>query len=260
MLRHCQVFRKWLDARLGYIGTGHIGKVLIRICASRDEYSAYQDSRGWFGRGFEIVTYKDNEGWLDSNWSTLNRGIYDQWMDDKNKSLRQAAPRWISSGLPNFLANARSKGKKIEFKADLWDKSQVSTLRREDKLLPADAFFGLTSDEIFADWNNMTQAQFFIHYLLVGPGSKSGKYKNVFGNYLKNMIFLLDEAEDDDEYAKLLEETPKTEEEESALFRKRQEFWKNREQQFLESLQERTFEGWSDKDWRRFNASYWKEL
>jgi hypothetical protein len=60
---HCDAFRAWLDDRLGYIGTGHTGKIIIRICASRDEYSAYQDSRGWSDRGFEVVTYKDTDGW-----------------------------------------------------------------------------------------------------------------------------------------------------------------------------------------------------
>lgn len=260
VLRHCAVFRSWLDDKLGYIGVGHTGKILIRICASRDEYDAYQDSRGWYGRGFEVVTYKDNEGWLDWNWETLNRGIYDIWMDDKNRSLRYAAPQWIRMGLPDFLENARSKGKKIEFKADTWDNVQVDTLRREDKLLEAHAFFSMTSEQLWSDWNNTTQAQFFIHYLLVGAGSKSSKYKNVFGDYLKNMIFVLDEAEEDDEYAKLVEESPKTEEEETELFRKRQEFWKNKEREFLDQLESRTFEGWSEKNWKKFNASYWKGL
>ena len=68
--------------------------------------------RRWFGRGFEVVTFKDKDGWSDWNWESLNRNIYSIWMDDKNRSLRYAAPRWISSGLPDFLANARSKGKK----------------------------------------------------------------------------------------------------------------------------------------------------
>ena len=82
----------------------------------------------------------------------------------------------------------------------------------------------------------------------------------MFGDYLKNMIFALDEAEEDDAYAKLLETQPKTEEEESALFRKRQEYWKSREREFLDTLKARTFEGWSEKDWKKFNASYWKGL
>lgn len=259
--KHCEAFRDWLDDTLGYIGAGHTGRVLIRVCADRDEYQSYQESRGWWrGDSFEVVTYKDTEGWLDSNWETLNRGIFDIWFRDKNRNLRYAAPAWIRNGLPDFLETARSKGRKIEFKADTWDSVQVDELRRGDKLLRADAFFSMTSEDLWTEWDNHTQAQFFIHFLLVGGAQKSSKYKRVFGDYLKNMIFLLDEAEADDEYKKLLEQNPETEEEETRLFRERQEFWEKQERKLLDRLKERTFEDWSDKDWDRFNSTYWKGI
>lgn len=257
--RHCEAFRGWLDKKFDYLGSGHRGRVIVRICADSDERSNYLESKGWFSDTYEVVTYKDRDGWSDWAMESLNRGIWNIWFSDTNRDLAVGAPRWISSGLADVMERASSKGKKIEFKADTWDKSRINELRRDDKLLPASAFFNLTTAELWADWENGRQVEFFVNYLLVGAGSK-GKYKSVFPDYVKNLIVAMDEAGGDEEYIKLLETVPKTEAEETELFRKRAEYWTNQERTMLDQLRERTFGDWAVKDWERLSAAYWKEL
>lgn len=118
----------------------------------------------------------------------------------------------------------------------------------------------MTSEELWSNYENHQQAQFFVEFLLVGKGSK-GKYKHVLPSYLKNLIFVLDEAaiaaaEKKPEGPK----QPQTEEEEDRQFQAQQESWRNREAETLETLMERTFEGWGEKDWSKFDAAYQKEI
>ena len=56
------------------------------------------------------------------------------------------------------------------------------------------------------------------------------------------------------------EKPPETEEEEDRRFRDRQNKWREREREMLDALRDRTFTGWTDKDWRKLNALYWAKM
>jgi hypothetical protein len=120
----------------------------------------------------------------------------------------------------------------------------------------------MTSEDLWQGWGeNSNQVRAFLNFLLVGAGSR-GKYKNVFADYVKSLIFMLDEEaakralEEDKKETK----EPTSEEEEDRMFRERQEAWRKHEKERLQQLIDRTFEDWDDKDWDKFNSLYWRTL
>lgn len=258
VLDHAEALHGWLEENLGYIGSGHVGKVIIRICADSDEANSYNESGGWSSDAPEIVTYEDNEGWSDWAMESLNRGIYRQWVKDKNDRLMWAAPAWFSDGIRDFVANAKSKRRKVEFEADTWDQVEMKKYERDDKLLAPYDFFSMTSEDLWGDHDNWGQTQFFVKYLLVGKGSKSSRYREVIGDYIRNLIVMLDEEEPDDTTEEIKE--PESEEEEDRMFRERQQSWRQKEREKLDELLERTFGDWSESDWEKFEKHYLRSV
>lgn len=261
VLEHAEALRAWLDANLGFLGSGYCGRTILRICADQDEHSAFQKTNGWSSDRIEVITYKDKEGWTDWAQQQLSRGIYGVWMNDRNEDLRWSLPHWLESGLGNMIETSVSKGRKIEFKPSTWDVVKMAEFRRAGKLLDARSFFTLTSDALWNDYETHYQADAFVRFLLIGSGSKNPKYKNVLADYMKAHLILLDEArakrkkKDDGASG-----DPQSEEEESRRIKEQQDSWKLEEVENLRKLQEKTFAGWDQKEWDKFTACYWKEL
>lgn len=273
MLDHCENVRAWLDKNLGYVGTGYAGRIIIRICKDTVEDDALRKTAGWSGGGLEVLTYKDREGL--SGWGPfdfVNGGIFDIWLRDKNESLTWSMPSWISSGLRQLICTAESKGKSVEFRPATWDRVRIATQRRDGKLHPAKAFFTMTSQELWKDWETANQQEFFVRYLMVGNARKNPKFKNLLADYLKAVVFVIDEREaarvkamkKEKEAAEGAEppadDEPKDEKEEEERLRKQREEWGKDEKQFLDTVYQRVFSSWTVKDWEALNASYWKEL
>ncbi len=261
VLQHAEALRDWLEENLGYCGSGYTGRVIIRICANGEESSAYERSRGWSLDSPEIVTYQDRSGWSDWAMEWLNRELYWQWIRDKNADLRWGAPRWITEGLQEFLKNAKVKSGRLEFPADEWDRDQMRVLSREGKLLDAQQFYVLTSDELYGDGQNWRQTGFFVKFLLTGAGSKTARYKNVFSDYVKNLLFYIQQKKD--EAAAAAEagaaegpKEPTTAAEEAEMFRRRAEAWRTGERDMLTTLMEKTFGDWTSRDWAAFDGLY----
>jgi hypothetical protein len=264
VLDHAEALRGWLEKNLGFVGNGYAGKIILRVCADDNERSAMYKSMTWSVDRCEVVTGQDKSGWMDNKLSTLNNGIYGIWMTDKNRDLYWRLPPWISMGLSSVVGSAVSKGRTIsEFKASTWDNVSIANLRRSDKLLPARQFFTMGWQAMGQDYENYRQAEYFVRYLMVGAAQRTGKYKSLLAEYLKNLAVQIDEMKDAQAAAAKDAkggDEPKTEEEEAARQRAGQEAWKAQEAEVLKKLIEKTFAGWDDKDWNQFNASYWKEL
>jgi hypothetical protein len=201
--------------------------------------------------------------------SSLNRGIWHIWARDRNETLAWSSPQWIRSGLSDLLDNVTSKGSKIEFKPSSWDRERNAMLRRDGKLLPAKTFFTMDSETMWKDYANHQQAAAFVRFLVVGAARKSAKFKGVFGEYMKAMVFEVDEKEAADAKARKDREKaaeagpdagPKSEEEEDRIVQERQQAWRKEEAQFLEKVLARALPNWTAKDWDALTALYWKEI
>jgi hypothetical protein len=257
VLTHAEALRAWLEKEFGYVGSGFAGKVIIRILADNQEYQSYTQSRVWSYDAPEALTYKDKEGWVDWNMDSLNGSIYDIWMRDKNERLLWAFPDWLQWGLRFFVQQARSKNGRIEFKADIWDSVQMKNIRRADEILLPRTYFTMTSGELWVLKDASTQSQFFVNFLVAGAASRSPRYRNVLPDYIKSLIFLLDmEPAAGPADAK----EPQNEKEEQEMVKARQKAWRDRENEIAQKLLERTFSGWSDRDWDAFAALYRQDL
>lgn len=272
-LDHCEALRDWLDKTLGYVGSGYAGRLIVRICKDRDEYDAFQKTGGWGGY-IEVTTFKDRDGWSDWNMSDLNRGIYRAWMHDKNEGLQWEMPRWIEGGLSSVVSHAKSKGHSIEFPPGLWGSEELAMARRAGTLIPAKSFFTMTSDDLwkggmeFGSLSGGQQSEYFVRYLLVGSARKSAKYKNLLSDYIKAIVFIVDEQEAAAAKAAKAAgagnapapDEPKDEKEEEERNRARQQQWASQEKEFLEKVNKRVLSDWTDKDWDALNAAYLKEI
>lgn len=271
ILDHAEAVRGWLDDNLAFVGDGYTGKVILRICKDQDEYSAFQETGGWSGGGVEVTTYKDKEGWGAGSWgpvNSLNGGIYRIWMDDRHPGLRWSMPRWAETGLQSLVESAESKGRKIEFRPSLWDKVELAAARRDGKLATAKSFLTMTSEELWADYEISRQIDAFTRFLVVGSARRSAKWKNLFADYMKAVVFVLDEIEAEAAKARKAageappsaEDEPKTEEEEERQAKARQESGRSNEKQRTERVNARVFGDWTAKDWDALNAAYWKDI
>lgn len=269
VLDHAEALRGWLDENLGFVGSGYCGRVIIRVCADRDEYEAFTKTGGWSPERVEVTTYKDKEGWNEGQMTSLNYGIWSIWSRDRNQTLAWSSPAWISGGLSDLIGTAVSKGSKIEFRPSTWDKVQMATMRRDGKLLQAKSFFTMTSDTLWGEWANHQQASVFVRFLVVGGARKSAKFKGLFADYMRALVFEVDEREAASAKARKESEKaakekgadagPKSEEEEDRLIRERQQSWRKQEGEFLEKVLARACPGWTAKDWEALNSVYWKE-
>lgn len=257
VLSHCEALRAWLEKQFGYIGSGYAGKVIVRICADRQEYSSFLQAKTWSAEAPEAYTFKDRDGWSDWQFSSLNGSIYGWWMRDKNRALLAALPAWIDAGLRYFVDNARSKNGVIEFKADTWDSVEMKNIRRSGDITPPKTFFTTTSEALWAQKGAGTQAQFFTNFLISGAAARNPKYRNILSDYIKNLIFLLDSERPADASA---QKEPQNEKEEEEMVRAAQQAWRAREQDILQKLMEKTFPGWTDKEWDALNAVYRQDL
>lgn len=253
VLAQAEALRTWLEKELGFVGTGHAGRVVLRIFADFQEYQSFQEARGWRFDQPEATTYRERDGWSNSNLQWLNRRVYDLWLRDKNDQLFGNLPRWIDWGLGDFIEGARMKSGRLEFRADFWENREMAILRRSDSLYRPKDFFSLTSDELWAANGASAQTQFFVNFLLAGPARSSARFKGVLGDYLRNLIFLLDS---ENTSAAADEKPPQNEKEEEEMIRKRQEQWRLQERKVLDQLFAKTFAGWTEKDWDAFNALY----
>lgn len=260
MLDHAEALRAWLDEKLGYVGATPAGKVILLIC--RD----YEEAQGVYGTWskdkVQVTITKQTDPEVE--FRTLNYGVYNQWVRDKNSRIGWGSPPIVSRGLFDLIASARSKGRKVEFKPMGWDREAVKAMEREGKIVPAKSWFTMGREELYGTEGTSQQAEYIARFLLQGKGSKTSKYKTLFGDFLKNVLLVMDEMQAEADAAKAdggeAEKEPQSEEEEAAMTAALQNQWKDRERELIDRAVSRTFEGWTDSDWDKLNAAYLKDL
>jgi hypothetical protein len=257
VLSHCECLRAWLEKELGFVGSGYAGKVIVRIFADRQEHDSFLRTRVWTADAFEATTCKDRDGWSDWTFNTLNGMIYWIWMRDKNEPLLTALPQWVEYGLSSYVNSARSRNGVIEFKATTRDSVEMKNLRRSDDITSPKAFFTTVSEALWAQKWAGVQTQFFMDFLISGEASRNPRYRNVLSDYIKNIIFLVDSAQAPNPAD---ERQPQSAKEEEDMRTARRNAWRAKERDTLPRLMEKTFPGWTNKDWDAFDSLYRQDL
>lgn len=257
VVAHAEAVWKWLDKSFHYIGPDeYVPSPILRICKDQDEANAYRSGFGWWG-GIEIVTYKDtSQGAMSYQFESVNRRLLDFWFRHRDNELEMAMPHWLDNGLEEVIGTARAKGSRLELQPDEWERERLRETHRAGKLVAPRQLMRLNREEFYEQQEASRAGAALLRLML---SHKSKKVRAVLHKYIMNLKAIAEEMEKNKKDVKP-EKAPETEEEEEERYKNRRNRWKEREAQLIEAVFERTFNDWKDKDWKRFEAEYFKSI
>jgi hypothetical protein len=270
ILELAEAVRAWAEENLAFYGNGLPCSEMIRICKDYDEERAINDLSSRSGGGF--ISWSQREITISRNdfggWATGNvaYSIFDRWLDDKNPRLAYSKPPWLENGLSEWVRTASLKGGKLVFRTDadlygtLKQAAKANTLisPREivqlsfDEMIKRSESGGYISGQAHSPW---AQAAGFVRYLLEGPGKSSARTKDLLKRYITELDAFL-KQEDEKPSSSGEYQAPKTEEEEEARFKNRENYWKDHQKDLLKGVFDRVFKDWTDADWAALEKSY----
>jgi hypothetical protein len=204
----------------------------------------------------EIVISKDNSSGQQSyEFQRVNRSAMSRWFYDRNEKVTSAMPQWFEQGLEEYVMTAVNKNGKLDFRPDDWEAERLRETAKQGKVAKPRQMLLSGWEEFNQNAHPLAQAGALVRYLLQGQGAK-GKTKDLLKSYLKNLVALVEEEDGNKGADGSMQEDAKTEEEEEQRFKDRQQKYKEKEKEFLQSLFDKTFVGWDDKDWRAFETAY----
>ena len=254
----------WLDATFTFIGEKeYVRSPIIRICKDDAEQQAYFRAGDWFSRNdLEIITAQDHMGKGGWEMEWVNRRVMDIWFADKDWDLRAAMPSWLSHGLDEFVGQLHVKAGKVDFGTDYWNRDEIRDRKREGKLTPLRDLMLKTDQQFSEDYFNLRyEGSSLVDFFVTGKASKDKRTKDLLPEYMRQVQKIAGEIKKETDSKKdEKSKTPKTEEEEDAMFREREKGYKDKEKRLLEESFQRTFVGWDAADWKKFEETYLKSL
>jgi hypothetical protein len=267
---HCEAIFDWLDQTFPFVGPEeYVRAPILRICKNQDEERSFRSGSGyWFSDNqIEIVVSQDDEGFV-TGWAVerINRQLIQLWFTERDRDLAWAMPYWLENGLDQVIGTARAKGKKVEFRADDWERDGIRERIREGKFTPAKDLMKMGAEQYTGqNWETFAgrakEAGGLVRFFVTGPASKNPKTRDVLRDYIKNLKSTIVEIKEADKVAgKKNEKAPNNEKEEEEQFKAQSQRWSQREKQLLDTTFEKTFRSWTDKDWEAFQATYLKAV
>jgi hypothetical protein len=268
VIAHTNNMFAWLEERFGFIGPGeYVRTPIVRVCKTSEEEQSFRrgvdtgGGWGWSASDAELVTSQDDSGWIGPEIDFLNREILDYWISEKNPELMFSMPDWLDNGLDSAIQGARMDGAKPEFQRDHWELESYREAERAGTLTDPRKLFVMTAEDFndFASgsgegfWNRRTESQILVSFLISDAAKGVRQAKGLLERYMTNLIAVIAEAEA--EFAGDLKkrlDVAKDEEEERKLMLDLRNAMTKRERTILERTFERTFGGWTDKDWDAF--------
>lgn len=262
---------KWCESTFPFVGTNeYVRQPVIRICANQDEERSFFGGGSFFVFGDrmpEIVMHNDQAGFVTSyEVDYLNRTIFSLWFQDRDSNLWWAMPGWLSNGLTQLVEKSRLDKGKLDFRTDVYGRDELRELIRAGNGTKPRELFKLTDSDYVGGGGDQWASRHYqsgalVRHLTVGEGAKNSKSKDVLRNYMKTLRTVVSEIEAAESAKKPVEAAkPKTEEEEEAFFKNKNQEWKKKEQELLDATFDRCFHGWSDSDWAAFEKSYFENV
>ena len=276
----------WLSDQFSHMGSGVIQGSILRVYESQDAIP----ERDWLtislgGKGLvrEVAFGRpDSRGW-SAEFDTLNRNVMENWFRQKNSELWNRMPYWLKTGLREYIEDAELKGSRLKFTADEWEKDRWTDAQLAQKkhgdgdpmqapIKPLKLLVSLTGEELNGGGNwsyTSVQCSSLVRYLLEGPGARSKQTRSILQHYIGHLYDLVEEVEDRiaaersrqlsrKEAASGMSEEEQLKAEDEEYRKRREQAYDNVAKELLQKSFERTFSGWSDKDWRAFDSSWQK--
>jgi hypothetical protein len=196
---HAEAVASHLEDFFGPAGAGYVPPAILRIFASAEEASAYGSGKS---DGFvrEIVVGAGH-GWeKDNAWEELNRNLWSEWMSMRHPGLEETLPKWFRDGLQKYMNMLRTKGKRVSFAHDDWDRDEI---RLQIKKGNYDPLLALLSVE-FADEGIPNKAvepmererQIRVVVLWLMRQGNTGRSKNLVKNLVLAVAAEMDRVEE----------------------------------------------------------------
>ena len=276
---HAEAVRAHLDKLFGAVGDRFVPKAIIRIFSSSAEQNAYHSSTRSMWDNVQEITVVQGAGW-EKDWAfgRVNSSVFSVWLYYRNKNLTSNMPSWLRSGLYKYMNMLRTKGKRIDFSNEDWDRDRMRLQITKGAYAPLKELIAGAAAKQKQDgagsWERHQQAESLVYWLMT-KGNR-GKYKNLIKNYLFYLTIVVQDVqlEYEEKLGKLKDEEkaakaassvdPDSEEEdedEDAFDpSKHQEeliaLYKEKRKEILEESFKRTFGTWTDKDWKRFTKAW----
>ncbi|MEE8105750.1 MAG: hypothetical protein V3T86_09475 [Planctomycetota bacterium] len=190
ILNHCEAVRAYLAKELGEVGSDYVPPGIVRVFQNYDAQRAYsQGSKSLWSGASPILVAKRQGGSFGYEFDGLSSSITSQWLSYKNTALSNSMPPWLRYGLTQYLRMGRSKGKKLEFKLDGWDRTRLRALLKSGRAAPIKKMFLRDTEGM----DVYTQSGSVVWYLLT-KGNR-GAFKGALRNYLQNLIVSIETAQ-----------------------------------------------------------------
>lgn len=266
----------YCDQNFGYIGPGeYVRAPIIRICKDSDEFRTYHKGGGGgeigaiitsgggdfdfslFNPDRELVTWKD----LNSTQYTseyINSGVLEHWLREHDDMIYLRTPTWLRIGLQRSFDMSKSKGGKIDFFNDSWERVGLSQQVHGGKLSKFQELVKMDYEALGTDRKRYDECAAAARYLLTGPKKARDALKSYFDAI--GVIAKRDKEEAKKNSKVTDEKKPKTLEEEDARFKEENQKVHSSAKKNLEEVYNAAFGSWTDGDWKAFQSAYEKSI
>jgi len=192
---HAEAIRAYLEKTFPSVGDDYVPKGLIRVFAGTAEERAYAETTRdlWIWGEQVLVSQRmgDEKAW---ELEYMSAHLTTQWLSFKNRNLAWNLPSWIDIGLRQHMAVARSKGKKVEFKPDAYDRQNLKEFLKRGEAVSLRALLSGNEEVFRTRWEEAKlQAGSVLTFLL--ERANRGSTKDCVRNYLAALVVAVEEAE-----------------------------------------------------------------
>ncbi len=263
VLAQAEALRAWLDEKFGWIGEDYVTGEIIRICVNYDEENAFRDTSAK-SAGVGEITMSRTGGLYEFRY--LNDRVRERYFYDRNNEFAWSMPAWLERGLDSMISSSYMRAGRLEFRADRTELVNSKGSARAGTLIPPREIMlatykpyepgaAPTPFQPFKPTGDpLDQASGFVRWLVLGPGAKNPRTKDLLRTYAEAMAQVRDESTKKADGK--VEEAPKTEAEEEARFKARQSNWRDNEKERVQQIFDKVFAQWSEADWTAVEKSY----
>jgi len=219
---------------------------IVRVCKTKDEYHGYGGPAGsagyWSDMTKEFVFYNDIARGKRNTFKTLKHEAFHHYI---HFLLGCPPSTWFDEGHADYVAGGEFAGKRIKIKQNLWRRGTIQSAIVNGSFVPIKKLVYMTKAQYYAQPGLCyAEGWSFVYFLLEGK-KNGGKMKKGWDTIPSRYLGHFRDA-----FAALEEkERAKPDDEERRLSGPFEVNYKLSEEAKQIAL-ERTFEGWTDKDWQ----------
>lgn len=257
---HAETVRAHLQKFLGAKSAGYVAPGIIRIFATSGERDAYKAGAGVDKTGGDVLVAHGHGYVKDNELEILNQSILASWIHSRHELLSEMVPGWVSVALAKYMSMVRSKGKRITFTNEDWDRDSMRLAIKKGTYTAVVNLVGRRVEGIgdtitLASHEREAQERSFGFWLLT-KGNR-GKYKHMVRNTLAALLGSIEKLEAEAVKKHTAESKGKKRDPNEASARD----WaiadvKAKELEIRRAALDAVFGGWNAGDWKKLTRAW----